>query len=64
MNIAKQGQEVKAKDCDNPVAQQFALAQRLGIRGTPAIVTERGQILPGYVPADRLKKMLDGHAMQ
>ena len=62
MTRAKQGQEVKAKDCDNPVAQQFSLAQRLGIRGTPAIVTEQGQILPGYVPADRLKVMLDGHA--
>lgn len=64
MTRAKQGQEVKAKDCDNPVAQQYALAQRLGIRGTPAIVTERGQIFPGYVPANRLKMMLDGHAMQ
>lgn len=64
MNKAKKGETVKAKDCDNPVAQEFALAQRLGIRGTPALVTEQGQILPGYVPADRLKAMLDGHAAQ
>ena len=64
MNKAKQGETVKSKDCDNPVAQQFALAQRIGLRGTPAIVTEQGQVLPGYVPADRLKAVLDGHAMQ
>ncbi len=64
MTRAKQGQEVKAKDCDNPVAQQSALAQSLGIRGTPAIVTAQGQIFPGYVPAERLKTMLDRHAMQ
>lgn len=64
MSKAKQGQEVQAKDCDNPVAQQFALAQRIGLRGTPAIITEKGQVLPGYVPADRLKAMLDGHTAQ
>jgi thiol:disulfide interchange protein DsbC len=64
MTRAKQGQAVKAEDCENPVAKQYALAQRLGIRGTPAIVTEQGQILPGYVPADRLKMMLDGHTTQ
>jgi thiol:disulfide interchange protein DsbC len=64
MTRAKRGEEVKAKDCDNPVAQQFELAQRIGLRGTPAIITEQGQVLPGYVPADRLKKMLDGHAVQ
>jgi thiol:disulfide interchange protein DsbC len=61
---AKRGEEITAKDCDNPVAQQFELAQRIGLRGTPAIITEQGQVLPGYVPADRLKMMLDGHTAQ
>ena len=64
MTRAKQGQAVNAKECENPVAKQYALAQSLGIRGTPAIVTEQGQILPGYMPADRLKMMLDGHTTQ
>jgi len=58
---AKLGEEIKAKDCDNPVAQQYELAQRLGLRGTPAIITEQGQVLPGYVPAAQLKLMLDAH---
>jgi len=64
MTRAKQGQAVKAEECENPVAKQYALAQSLGIRGTPAIVTEQGQILPGYVPADRLKAMLEQQAVQ
>lgn len=64
MNRAKQGQTVKAEECDNPVAKQYALAQRIGIRGTPAIITQEGQVYPGYVPAERLKAMLDGHAMR
>ncbi len=58
---AKLGEEIKANDCDNPVAQQYELAQRLGLRGTPAIITEQGQVLPGYVPAAQLKLMLDAH---
>lgn len=58
---AKLGEDIKAKDCDNPVAQEYELAQRIGLRGTPAIITEQGQVLPGYVPADRLKMMLSAH---
>jgi protein-disulfide isomerase len=29
------------------------------LRGTPAIVTEDGDLLPGYVPPDMLIKRLD-----
>ncbi len=59
MTEAKQGKDPEPKTCDNPVAMEYELGQRLGIRGTPAIVTGRGQIIPGYVPADRLKAILD-----
>ena len=37
---------------DNPVADQFMLGQRVGVRGTPAMVLEDGQMLPGYMTAD------------
>ncbi len=56
---AKQGKDPEPKTCDNPVAREYELGQRLGIRGTPAIVTESGQVIPGYVPADRLKAILE-----
>lgn len=38
----------------NPVASQFELGQELGVRGTPAIILESGQMLPGYQTADEL----------
>lgn len=55
---AKQGEEVPHKECDNPVREQMLLGQLLGIQGTPALVTDSGQLIPGYVPAKRLASML------
>lgn len=46
---------VKEQLCDpNPIADQFALGQQAGVRGTPAIVTSSGKMLPGYQPAAEL----------
>ena len=39
---------------DNPVAAQFKLGQELGVQGTPAIITQTGQMIPGYQTADEL----------
>jgi thiol:disulfide interchange protein DsbC len=33
-----------------PVAREYALGQSLGVRGTPAIVTESGDFISGYMP--------------
>ncbi|MEH6583909.1 MAG: DsbC family protein [Halioglobus sp.] len=38
----------------NPIADQYQLGQELGVRGTPAIVTDSGQMIPGYQSADEL----------
>jgi thiol:disulfide interchange protein DsbC len=38
----------------NPVAEQYKLGQQLGVRGTPAIITESGQMIPGYQSTDEL----------
>jgi thiol:disulfide interchange protein DsbC len=38
----------------NPVAAQYQLGQELGVRGTPAIITQDGQMIPGYQSADEL----------
>ena len=43
---------------DNPVAEQFLLGQELGIRGTPALIFEDGQLQPGYIPAAQLAPLL------
>lgn len=39
---------------DNPIASQYALGQQLGVRGTPALITDQGQMIPGYQSADDL----------
>jgi thiol:disulfide interchange protein DsbC len=38
----------------NPVASQYELGQVVGVRGTPAIITETGKMIPGYQAADQL----------
>lgn len=58
MTRLKAGQNVASKACENPVADQYQLAQELGIRGTPAIITESGQIISGYRSAPVLAQML------
>ena len=59
---AKQGEQVTAKPCgETPVAEQFRLGNDMGVRGTPAILTESGELLPGYVPADQLAAYLSAH---
>jgi len=59
MTEAKNGKDLPEKNCENPVASQFALGKNLGVNGTPAIVLANGQIYPGYAPADRLIKVLE-----
>lgn len=51
----KNKEAVPVKQCDdNPVAAQYQLGQELGVRGTPAMITETGQMIPGYQSADQL----------
>ena|SRR6056297_643133 len=42
----------------NPVASQYELGQEMGVRGTPAIVTADGQMIPGYRPVDDLLSVM------
>jgi thiol:disulfide interchange protein DsbC len=47
---AKRGEALSAKACaSSPVARHYDLGQSFDIRGTPAIVTSKGEMLPGYV---------------
>ncbi len=56
---AKKGEDIGTKECDNPVLEELALGQAMGINGTPAIVLENGELLPGYIPAAKLGAALD-----
>ena len=44
--------------CANPVDQNIALANKLGINGTPTIILSNGQRIPGMVPATRLEEIM------
>ena len=59
MTDAKSGKEVEAKTCDNPVDEHMALGGDLGLRGTPALVLESGDMVPGYVDPKRLSALLE-----
>lgn len=59
LTMAKHGEDIEHKTCDNPIARHQALVSSLGIRGTPAIMLESGQLMPGYVPAEKLIEQLN-----
>jgi len=59
LTAAKRGEAIEMVTCDNPVDQHMALAEAFGVRGTPMIVTETGEILPGYVPPETLARHLE-----
>jgi thiol:disulfide interchange protein DsbC len=44
--------------CDSPVAAQYTLGGKLGVNGTPAIISAEGKLLPGYLPAPKLADAL------
>jgi len=54
MDQAKIGANVQGPSCANPVQEHMALGSRLGVRGTPAVFTETGQQVGGYLPAAEL----------
>jgi thiol:disulfide interchange protein DsbC len=56
---AKARREIKQVTCKNPVKDQLSLGQKLGVTGTPAMVLSDGQLVPGYLSADKLIPWLD-----
>jgi len=55
---AKQGKKMEFKTCENPVMKHMKLGHEFGVQGTPMLVTRKGTIFPGYVPAASLAKAL------
>lgn len=47
-----------AKNCSTPLEDNQALAQRFGVRGTPAVYLANGQQVGGYLPAEKLEQAL------
>ena len=56
---AKKGNTPPAKTCDNPVDEHMQLGADFDVKGTPMIVTEKGNLFPGYLPAKQLVEALE-----
>lgn len=61
---AKLGEALDAQICkDNPVALEYGVGGKIGLTGTPDIITPRGDLLPGYLsPQDLLEELQDEQA--
>jgi thiol:disulfide interchange protein DsbC len=57
---AKRDEELSApKHCSgSPIAREYALGQDVGVRGTPSIVLDDGEMLGGYLPPNMLAQHL------
>ncbi len=54
------GGKIPANDgkCANPVDDNIALANKLNVNGTPTIIFQNGQRVPGMIPAAKLEEMM------
>jgi thiol:disulfide interchange protein DsbC len=60
LTALKEGRDPELKLCqDHPVEDHYLLGQRIGITGTPAIISSSGDLLPGYLPPMELLKKLN-----
>ena len=60
MDDAMLGKPIESKVCVNPVRDHIMEAERFEVNGTPNIILDNGELLPGYVPAKELIKILKG----
>ncbi|WEJ63220.1 DsbC family protein [Thiomicrorhabdus lithotrophica] len=58
MDDAMVGLPPENKQCQNPVRDHMMQAEVFEVNGTPNIILDNGDLLPGYVPAKELIKLL------
>lgn len=57
---AMEGKTVKSTPCDaESMSVGYQFGQMLGLDGTPAIITDRGRLIDGYLPPADLVNLLD-----
>lgn len=55
----KSGGDIPKKECNAPVKNHLKIGNFLRIPGTPAILLDNGELVPSYVPADKLASAID-----
>lgn len=58
LNEADKGELPKQLKTPEIVKKHYQLGLKLGITGTPSIVTTQGEVLPGYIPPEELHAIL------
>ena len=57
---AKQGKSLRAKICSKtPVQKHYSVGQMFMVQGTPTMVSDKGKIIVGYLPAGVLRDRLE-----
>ena len=59
MTQAKNGDDPEPQKCPNPIADQYELGREVGVTGTPALLTNDGTLIPGYMPPAQLRQRLE-----
>ncbi len=60
LTLAKLGGQIPDQTCDSsPVSDHYELGQLVGVRGTPAMFSESGEQLGGYLPPAELLDRLN-----
>ncbi len=59
MTTAKAGGAINPDSCSNPIDSHVALAEQVGLRGTPLIYLDNGVMVPGYRSAKQLVQMIN-----
>lgn len=59
MDDAMAGKSLPKKECTNPVSMHMQQAQYFGVNGTPNLILDNGDMIPGYVPAKELIQLLN-----
>jgi thiol:disulfide interchange protein DsbC len=53
---------VAQTNCDTPVQRVLEYGKKMNIHGTPTLIFADGSRIPGTIPAEQLRKQLDGSA--
>ncbi len=58
LTVAKEGMGLESRECDTPILSHIRYAGLFGLKGTPHIVIDNGEVIGGYMPAVQLLQRL------
>jgi len=64
MTVSQNGVALEPKQCDNPIEEHYTSGKKVGVKGTPNIVTDSGVLWPTYMSPEALLQRLNILAAQ